>query len=330
MVAGKVGSEFEELCCEASRFKNLVFSEATKTTYRCELNAYLRFCIYFERVPCPADQTTLKCYIAFLSRSLKPSSLPGYLNVVHILHVNSGFKNPLENNFEVGLIKRGVSRALGSPPVQKRPITLDLLRLILHSLDMSHAADVAFWAACLTCFFGLLRKGTLLPESRMEVSRCVLRSDVTICADSFVLQVRHTKTVQFGERVLVILYVACADLDLCPVRSLLLHLTLSPLDPKNPLFNYVLGGRVFGFTHSSFVDKLRSIIRSLGSDSTRYSGHSFRRGGCTLCFQAGLSIIEIKRRGDWRSNVFERYIHVPSESIYRSACVLSAYSAMKN
>ena len=68
--------EFAELCAEAARLKNLAFSEATKKAYRCELNAYYRFCIYYERVPCPADQCTLKCYITFLSRFLKPSCLP--------------------------------------------------------------------------------------------------------------------------------------------------------------------------------------------------------------------------------------------------------------
>jgi hypothetical protein len=231
------------------------------------------------------------------------------------------------NNFEVSLVKRGVARALGKPPVQKRPITLDLLRLIYLKLDMSVSADIAFWAACLLCFFGLLRKGSLLPESKSEISHCVLRSDVIMREDSFVLKVRHTKTVQFGQRMLVIPYVVCDDFSLCPVRNLLIHLIQSPMKPADPLFSYLSRGKACGFTHSSFVDKLRAIISGLGIDSTRFSGHSFRRGGCTLCFQAGLSVLEIKRRGDWKSQAFERYIHIPSDSIYKAACVLSVFAA---
>jgi hypothetical protein len=83
------------------------------------MNAYLRFCIYYERVPCPADKTTLKAYIAFLARSLKSTSIPCYLNVVRIFHVSSGYANPFENNWEVAMVKRGVSRVKGCPPVQK-------------------------------------------------------------------------------------------------------------------------------------------------------------------------------------------------------------------
>jgi hypothetical protein len=319
--------ELAELCAEAARYKHLAFSEATKKAYRSELNAYYRFCIYFGRTPCPADQITLKCYIAFLSRSLKPSSLPCYLNVVRILHVHSGFDKPFLNNFEISLIKRGVSRALGAPPVQKRPITLDLLHLILLRLDMSEARDISFWAACLVCFFGLLHKGSLLPESHLDCSRCVLRSDVIMRAENFILKVRHTKTAQLAQRIIIIPFVSCEDSTLCPVLNLLIHLTQSPLSPSYPLFSYVSAGKVFGYNHSSFVDKLRAIIKGLGIDSSRFSGHSFRRGGCTLCFQAGLSLLEIKRRGDWKSQAFERYIHIPSESIFKSACILSACAA---
>jgi hypothetical protein len=108
-----VGCGFAELRLEAMAFKRVAWAESTKTTYRSQLNAYIRFCLYFDRVVCPADQETLKCYVAFLSRSLNPSSLPGYLNIVRILHVNSGFVNPFKDNFEINMIKKGISRKLG-------------------------------------------------------------------------------------------------------------------------------------------------------------------------------------------------------------------------
>jgi hypothetical protein len=326
MVADGVAREFAELCVEATSYKRLAFAAATKTTYRCQLNAYLRFCIYYERVPCPADKTTLKAYIAFLARSLKSSSIPCYLNIVRIVHVSAGFTNPFLENWDVSMVRRGVMRVKGQPPVQKMPMTLPILRLISGFLDFSLPGDIAFWAACLVCFFGLLRKGTLLPRSRLELANCLLRSDVVMKCDSFVLHIRHTKTVQFGQRVIVIPFVACLDPLICPVRNLLIHLTRSVLPPTAALFDFVVGSRIVCITHTSFVVKLRCLLTRCGFDSGKYSGHSFRRGGCTLCFRAGLSLIEIKRRGDWRSQVFERYIHVPTDAIFRSACILAQFA----
>ena len=79
------------------------------------------------------DQSTLCAYVAYLARSLKPSSLPGYLNIIHLLHVERGLPNPLQNNWEIGMIKRGISRQLGAPPVQKLPLTVEIL-IKLHSM----------------------------------------------------------------------------------------------------------------------------------------------------------------------------------------------------
>ena len=112
---------------EADLYKRQALAESTKSTYRSQLNSFLRFCLYFGRISLPADQITLKGYVAFLARSLNPSSIGGYLNVVRILHVNAGLPNPLKDNWEVSMIKRGVTRKLGRPPVQKLPITCDVL-----------------------------------------------------------------------------------------------------------------------------------------------------------------------------------------------------------
>jgi integrase len=296
----------------------LAYASSTKKTYRCQINAYLRFCLYFDRTHVPADQSTLKAYVAFLARSLNPSSIPGYLNVVRILHVQSGYDNPLEGNWELSMVKKGVSRKLGRPPAQKLPITLDILRAMYVILDLSLLSDIAFWAACLVCFNGLFRKSTLLPKSASDSSDCCLaRSDVIdVSSDRFSLRVRHSKTNQFGQRELVIPFSACTDSRLCPLRFILLHLTGSKLSDDSCLFNYVQKGRMVCLTHTLFVNKLQKCLKKLGFDSSLYSGHSFRRGGCTMCYQAGLNLSEIKLRGDWRSQAFERYLYISPESIF--------------
>jgi hypothetical protein len=289
----------------------------------------LRFCLFFDRVPLPADQVTLKCYVAFLARSLNPSSIPGYLNVVRILHVNAGLPNPLKDNFEISMIRRGIARKLGRPPVQKFPVTIEILCALKPLLNLDLPEDIAFWAACLVAFYGLLRKNTLLPVSTCDKSSAFLvRGDLHgLSRHCFTLCVRQTKTIQFGQRVLSIPFVSCLNESVCPVSAVIAHLGGSVLPNTAPLFNYVMKGSQLGWTHAKFVGRLKSCLGKLGYDPANYSGHSFRRGGCTFCFEAGLDLISIKMRGDWKTQSFERYLHIPPSVILRSAIVMSDFAA---
>ena len=295
------------------------------------MNSYLRFCIFYGRVPVPADQLTLRTYVAFLARSLKPLSVNCYLNIVRIMHLEAGFENPLKDNFELQLICRGVARQLGTPPIQKLPLTVEILEKIVTKLDFSLSSDLAFWAACLIAFYGMLRKSTLIPISERQIENCIWRSDViNLCVDSFVIQIRHSKMIQFGQRVLQIPFCFCAVATLCPVRALILHLIASRLPSLTPLFSFSRNGKVLSLTHKLFVTRLRSLLSICGFEPTSYSGHSFRRGGCTISYEAGLSLIDIKLRGDWKSHAFERYLHVPMERVFASAQALSSCVANKS
>ena len=48
--------------------------------------------------PVPLSQENLGRYIAFLSRRLCFNSVKQYLNIVRLMHLESGFQNPLEKN----------------------------------------------------------------------------------------------------------------------------------------------------------------------------------------------------------------------------------------
>jgi hypothetical protein len=278
------------LCKEAAAYKHSALASSTKCTYRSQLNAFLRFCLYFGCVPAPADQTTLKCYVAFLARSLNPSSIPGYLNVVRLLHLNAGLPNPLVDNWELNMIKRGVTRVLGRPPLQKLPITLKILREMYQLIDLTVPGDLVFWTACLVCFFGLLRKSSLLQKTSNDHSQnYLLRSDIVdLCLSSFLLKVRHSKTIQFGQRLLTIPFVSCPDERICPVSMLIRLLGKNPLPGSVALFSYSAGNKVISLTHSTFVLKLRALLGRLGYRSTDFSGHSFRRGVALSVLKLGL------------------------------------------
>ena len=106
---------FDELLDEAKQLRHAASAMSTKATYRSFLNAYLHYCKYFGRTPVPADQLTLVSYVAFLARSLNPNSVAGYLNVICVLHLSVGLSNPLEDNWEITMLRRAFARIKGTP-----------------------------------------------------------------------------------------------------------------------------------------------------------------------------------------------------------------------
>ena len=224
---------------EVSRFTGHTYAESTKKTYKSHLYAYLRFCLKFGLCPVPVDQFTLLAYTAFLARSLKPSSINGYLNIVRILHLESGLPNPLADNFQLKNLKKGIAGVKGSPPSQKLPITSKILLNIRNCLCFTTASDIVFWAACLVAYFGLLRKSTLLPVSQKTPGdSCILRKDLSVDSTHvFSIHVRKTKTIQLSERILVLPYVSCPGSPLCPYSAMMDLLVVAPRAPGLPLFS---------------------------------------------------------------------------------------------
>jgi hypothetical protein len=304
--------ELELLKSEARSYKKSAFATTTQKTYRCQLKCFLNFCLDHKCKALPASQDTLLCYIAFLARKMVPSSIACYLNVVRILHVEAGFSNPLEGNYELAMVKRGIRREKGVPPNQKEPISLLILARIHATLDLASPADLAFWACCLVGFFGFLRKSSLLPASpTVRVDKMLTRDDVIdFSFDSFTLLVRFSKVIQFGHKVLSIPYCRTATPVLCPIRAVLAHFGASPLAGGRPLFNFLSRGVENFFSPSMFVVRLRQALKLTGLNAAQFSAHSLRRGGASYAFEIGLSPLQIKQRGDWASSAYEKYVFI--------------------
>ena len=297
---------------------------------------FLCFCLYFGRCPVPATKETVIGYMVFLARTLNPSSIPSYMNIIKLLHDETGLPNPLAI-WELTMVKRGINRCLGRPPRQKLPITLEILTRIHDTLALSTNSALAFWAACLIAFFGFLRKSTLLPKSSKpsDTQKAILLSDVDVKQDrsAIVITIRHSKTIQFGQRRLTLPFVAVPGSHLCPVEAIVSMLArlkgAQGLPSGQPLFSYVSPEKVAQhLTHTTFSEMLRSALRSSGINPAEYSGHSFRRGGCSHAFALGMPAALVKLRGDWRSNAYERYVSITASchEAMAKALALSASS----
>eukprot|EP00854_Cymbomonas_tetramitiformis_P000285 gene285-biopygen197 len=76
---------------------------------------------------------------------------------------------------------------------------------------------------------------------------------------------------------------------------------------ESPSFMWKSRGKFVPMTHGVFVAEVKKLIRRIGLDPSKYSGHSFRRGGATVAFNLGVDHLLIKLQGDWVSNAYQRY-----------------------
>ena len=122
------------LDAELRQYRRQAFASSTVATYKSRLCGYLRFCLFFGYQPVPCKPFHLLRYVVYLARTLSPTNIPCYLNVVHILHLQYGFPNrleaPLFKNRKTLLI-RGIMRVKSEPISQKRNILGGMLSGIL-------------------------------------------------------------------------------------------------------------------------------------------------------------------------------------------------------
>ena len=260
----------------------------------------------------PVNSQHLLRYIAYLSKRLSASSIPKYLNVIKLEHLEAGFTSPTDHNWHMDTLVKGINREYGKAIKQKLPITPDILLKIRQQIDVTAPYWMCFWSACLTAFFGLLRKGNVfldpsLPESAQHHIR---REDICIRTDSVTfIKLKHTKTIQFGQRTLELPLPFIPGHLLCPVTAVLMLFNSVPnVSSDQPAFMYHTGMGPKPLYYCNFLKDLKSVLSCIGLQTSEYSGHSFRRGGATWAMRVGIPGEAIQLLGDWQSDTFKRYI----------------------
>lgn len=181
------------------------------------------------------------------------------------------------------------------------------------------------WALFLVAFYSFLRKSNLVVDRINQNSpKVILRSDVVFQPSFVYITVHATKTIQFRECTFSLPLTRVRGSLLCPVAALENHLRPSKVPNDAPLFS-VRSARSFSpisYTHfSSFLSK---VIKTIGLDSTKYSPHSFQRGGATFAFESQVPSELIKAQGDWRSDCYLIYLEMSDKQKQVAASRMAA------
>lgn len=301
-------------------YRSRAFADSTKKSYLTHLRTFMQFCEQTGSSPVLLDNKVLCRYAAHLASKLSYVSIPKYLNILRIMQRELGMPNPLHDNWMLDTVLKGIKRDKGAQTRRKLPITPSILLGIKSRLDLQQPKDLVFWAVCMVAFFGLFRKSNLLPVSgaKFDPKKHLTRGDIAKCQSGLTVHVKWSKTIQFLERMFYVPLPFLKGHPLCPVGAVLQLLSLSgDLNPSAPLFSFHTPQGVNILTQARFTKQLQDIIQCMGLPKEHYSGHSFRRGGASWAFQAGVPGEMIQVLGDWRSDAYKIYLELKIETKFQ-------------
>ena len=302
--------DFQDLLADVEFSRHNAFAKGSYSNLRTQVRSYFAYCVYFGRHPLPADSNTIYGFVQFLSRSMVPSTVRNYLSGVRVLHIFHGLPFAHSQDFLLQLELRGIGRLNPHVPVRAIPVTPAILRSYLSSMDAESSLHCSVWACSLFCFFTMARLGSILPSAKNTQLHTILtRSRVNFSREGLLITLLHTKTIQFGRRRLHIPLVRHSTSPLCPVHAYEQLLACTEVVPSGPAFVFLDQGQPRWLTCKLFTQTFRTVLKSGGvANATAFTGHSFRRGGASFAFQAGIPGELIQICGDWASDAYKRYL----------------------
>ena len=218
-----------------------------------------------------------------------------------------GLPEPLVRSPQVQLALRAI-KATCAPPVQKAPVTLQILQSWLKLLKTD--PDNLLWTAVFTlAFFAGLRgaeytaqgtKGTQGYPTLARLSFSTLDNEPVVY-----YTVPSSKTSVHGFRVPL----ACTKHWLCPyyaiVRYINFRSTHGPLPKEAPLFALPNDSHI---TKAQVDAKLKHLCSLTGLNASNYSTHSILAGAASTAAELGFADWEIMRLGGWKSSAYRAYI----------------------
>ena len=306
------------------------YAKASARNVLSHIRQWVCFCLYFQLVLIPARASDLVLFAQLMALSSGYDHIKAVIGSISFLHKNFNVNFP-GDSFQLKTTLQSLKRKLAKAPNQALPISPSHLIAMYRLINLSNPQDLALWCSILVGFFGLLRKKSLCPDedpsSLDPVQILTVRKVIVKRSEGIaLLYINFSKTMQFGQKDLVIPLVSnnCKALD--PIYHLDLLFTRTKAPPESPAFSYrTSSGNLAHITHRVFTSRLKNLLSRSGFSPEKFSGHSLRRGGATFLYQCGASALEIQACGDWASTVFTRYLFVSLEERLHSQKLMSRH-----
>ena len=306
--------------------QSFYYAKASARNVLSHIRQWVCFCLFFGLIFLPARPEDLVLFAELMSLSSGYDHIKAVIGSIGFLHKNLNLSFQTDY-FQLRTTLQSLKRKLAKAPNQALPISPSHLKAMYQFIDVNNPQDLALWCCVLVGFFGLLRKKSICPEELDPVKMLTVRKVVVDKNGGIaLLYINFAKTMQFGQKDLVIPLVRnnCQALD--PIYHLDLLFSRTGAPPDSPAFSYRNpSGSPSFITHKMFTAKLKNLLSRAGFSPDKFSGHSLRRGGATFLYQYGASTLEIQACGDWMSSVFTRYLFVGLEERLHSQHLMSRH-----
>ena len=145
------------------------------------MQQFFTFCSQMYVTPqIPTREDILINFSVVMARSVQYTTIKNYLSAVKNYHSSHGYELHLPNFLRLRLTLRGIKRSQGHQSKVRRPITLQLLNLFYHFLNLQctdNRDSLMLWAAMTLAFFGFLRIGELTCNSTFDPKLHLMNRD---------------------------------------------------------------------------------------------------------------------------------------------------------
>ena len=215
---------------------------------------------------------------------------------------------PVAQRPKLKRVMRSLKRIYRYKTNRKEPVTLEMLRKMKKVIDAmpDTLATRTLWAQVLTAFYTFIRsanytsstKFSFDPETDLTVGKLIKRKK------RWALKLTKTKTVQFGERD-VIIWIPKIGGELCPTKAIDRMIDQrESWQPHEPLF---ADGDGIPVTKRKFNKDFKMLLSKANLGGSDVSPHSLRRGGATYALECNVPPVCIKMQGDWVSDAWMLY-----------------------
>lgn len=300
----------EPLVLEANAIFEASLAKNTWKSYENGLSAFNEFRTLNALAPLwPPPIWHIANFIAYLSKmSYSPSTAKLYISSLSFVLKREGLQDTTQN-FIIKQMLKGMTTLYGTPDI-RLPISIEMMNkfpVALSHVCLNRYEATMYLAAFYLAFTALLRVSEFTCSTKAESYKIVNFSDLVLDENdkSIRVTIPYSKTDQLGRT--CILHICQKDgMSTEAFISLKQYLAVRPKF-DGPLFCHL--NKLY-ISRNQFVSVLHSTLRFLGYTVDKFNTHSFRIGGCTHLAQLGFSDDEIKRRGRWLSNSYQRYIRM--------------------
>lgn len=276
---------------------------ATKKSYQSHQRTFFRFCqvISLDPLTPMTPQQLCECMVDYVSKH-KITTLASYMSAVSDWYKRNALGALPRDHDRVIAVRKGLLNyySLSETTTPKLPIGFNELAQFAKLINLSTFEGAREWASYVLSFFGLFRRSEIL-DIRLKFSHIVTHDK------GISITIPYSKTNLQPH----VVHLCNRDDYLCPLLAFLRYRSfISPqlLSIKTcPAFlSKTTTTQVVD--HRSMSSTLKDRLTAVGLDASHYGWHSWRRGGTTAMFAAGVAETLIQSHGRWASLTYRMYL----------------------